>query len=119
MKAENAKEKVSQMQKMMQGAFVLTAASFIAKVLSAIYRVPLQNLVGDKGFYVYQQVYPIYGLAMTLALSGLPQFISKYIAEINGVKEQKNAIQKLIPVVFYCGLILWGVTFLVLVLLHF
>ena len=111
MKAENAKEKVSQMQKMMQGAFVLTAASFIAKVLSAIYRVPLQNLVGDKGFYVYQQVYPIYGLAMTLALSGLPQFISKYIAEINGVKEQKNAIQKLIPVVFYCGLILWGVTF--------
>ncbi|MGX7175551.1 putative polysaccharide biosynthesis protein [Enterococcus saigonensis] len=95
----------------MQGAFVLTAASFIAKVLSAIYRVPLQNLVGDKGFYVYQQVYPIYGLAMTLALSGLPQFISKYIAEISSVKEQKNAIQKLIPVVFYCGFLLWGLTF--------
>jgi len=41
----------------------------------------LQDLVGDEGFYVYQQVYPIYGIAMTLALSGLPQFISKYVAE--------------------------------------
>ena len=48
-------------------AFVLTIASFIAKVLSALYRIPLQNLVGDEGFYVYQQVYPIYGIAMTLA----------------------------------------------------
>lgn len=111
MKTESTKDNKNQMQKMMQGAFVLTVASFIAKVLSAIYRVPLQNLVGDQGFYVYQQVYPIYGLAMTLALSGLPQFISKYIAEINSIKLQKTAIQKLIPVVFYCGVILWGVTF--------
>ena len=62
------------MRRVMQGAFVLTIASFIAKVLSALYRIPLQNLVGDEGFYVYQQVYPIYGIAMTLALSGLPQF---------------------------------------------
>ena len=69
------------MQRMMQGAVVLTIASFIAKVLSAFYRVPFQNFVGDEGFYVYQQVYPIYGIAMTLALSGLPQFISKIVAE--------------------------------------
>ena len=38
------------MRKVMQGAFVLTLASFIAKVLSALYRIPLQNLVGDEGF---------------------------------------------------------------------
>ncbi len=47
-----------EMQRMMQGAVVLTIASFIAKVLSAFYRVPFQNFVGDEGFYVYQQVYP-------------------------------------------------------------
>ena len=71
----------SQLKRTMEGAFILTIASFIAKVLSAVYRVPFQNLVGDEGFYVYQQVYPIYGLAMTLALSGLPQFISRVIDE--------------------------------------
>ena len=37
------------MRRVMQGAFVLTIASFIAKVLSALYRI-LQNLVGDEGF---------------------------------------------------------------------
>ncbi|OTE88426.1 polysaccharide biosynthesis protein, partial [Escherichia coli] len=71
----------SQFKRTMEGAFILTIASFIAKILSAVYRVPFQNLVGDEGFYVYQQVYPIYGLAMTLALSGLPQFISRIVAE--------------------------------------
>ncbi|MGM0126191.1 PST family polysaccharide transporter [Enterococcus sp. AZ194] len=95
----------------MQGAFVLTVASFIAKLLSAIYRVPFQNAVGDEGFYVYQQVYPIYGIAMTLALSGLPQFISKYAAEKESPKERKEALGQLFPLVFWCGLALWFLTF--------
>ena len=50
----------NQMQRMMKGAFVLTLASFIAKLLSAVYRVTFQNLVGEEGFYVYQKVYLIY-----------------------------------------------------------
>ena len=40
----------SQLKRTMEGAFILTIASFIAKVLSAVYRVPFQNLVGDEGF---------------------------------------------------------------------
>ena len=64
------------MRRVMQGAFVLTIASFIAKVLSALYRIPLQNLVGDEGFYVYQQVYPIYGIAMSLSLGVLDRRLS-------------------------------------------
>ncbi|EOK12341.1 polysaccharide biosynthesis protein [Enterococcus faecium EnGen0371] len=96
-----------EMRRVMQGAFVLTIASFIAKVLSALYRIPLQNLVGDEGFYVYQQVYPIYGIAMTLALSGLPQFISKYVAERKNPFERKQALQNLYPLVFWTGVFLW------------
>lgn len=65
----------------MQGAFILSVASIIAKILSAVYRIPLQNLVGNTGFYVYQQIYPIYGIGMTFALNGFPVFISKIIAE--------------------------------------
>ncbi|GEL16090.1 putative polysaccharide biosynthesis protein [Pediococcus cellicola] len=69
------------MKHVMQGAFILTAASLIAKVLSAVYRIPLQNLVGNTGFYVYQQIYPIYGIGITFALSGFPVFVSKLVAE--------------------------------------
>lgn len=68
-------------QKAMRGAFILSVAAIIAKVLSAVYRIPLQNLVGNTGFYVYQQIYPIYGIGMTFALNGYPNFISKIIAE--------------------------------------
>ncbi|QMU07030.1 polysaccharide biosynthesis protein [Levilactobacillus suantsaii] len=73
----------------LRGALVLSSAAFIAKVLSAIYRVPFQNLVGDTGFYVYQQVYPLYGIGMTLALSGLPVFISKLVADAPDLASQQ------------------------------
>jgi PST family polysaccharide transporter len=101
----------SQLRRTMEGAFILTIASFIAKVLSAVYRVPFQNLVGDEGFYVYQQVYPIYGMAMTLALSGLPQFISRIIAEQSDPQKQRTQIQIIYPYVFWTAISLWAVTF--------
>lgn len=66
---------------MMQGAVILSIAALIAKILSAVYRVPFQNLVGNTGFYVYQQVYPIYGIGMTFALSGFPVFLSNMVAQ--------------------------------------
>lgn len=90
-----------EMRSMMQGAAVLTVASFLVKILSAIYRVPFQNIVGDEGFYVYQQVYPIYGLAMTLALSGLPLFLSKVVAETPDPQIQVRRLKSLYPVVFW------------------
>lgn len=68
-------------QNLVVGAGVLALAGLVAKVLSAVYRVPFQNLVGNTGFYVYQQVYPIYGIGMVFALSGWPVFVSKLIAE--------------------------------------
>ncbi|WP_086351036.1 putative polysaccharide biosynthesis protein [Candidatus Enterococcus clewellii] len=92
-----------ELRTMLQGALILTAASFIAKLLSAVYRVPFQNLVGDEGFYVYQQVYPIYGIAMTLALTGLPQFISKIVAEQESVSGKKQVLQRLFPFIALLG----------------
>ena len=78
----------------MQGAAVLTLAALVAKVLSAIYRVPLQNMVGNEGFYVYQQVYPIYGIGMTFALNGLPSFIGKQVALQNNHKQSKSLLKR-------------------------
>lgn len=99
-------------KKMMNGALLLTAASFIAKLLSAVYRVPFQNLVGNTGFYAYQQVYPLYGLGMTLALSGLPVFLSKVIAESSSLSVQKKTAGKL-------GVLLGIIAVLLFSLLYF
>ncbi len=64
-----------------KGAAILTAAALAAKLLSALYRVPYQNMVGDIGFYIYQQVYPIYGIVVALSLTGYPVAVSKLVAE--------------------------------------
>ena len=71
--------KQNALDNMIKGGLILTFSSFIVKLLSAIYKVPFQNLTGDAGFYVYQQVYPLYGLAVAFTLQGLPPFISKVV----------------------------------------
>lgn len=76
------------------GAIILTIATFITKVLSAFYRIPYQNIAGDTGFYIYQQIYPFYGFCLILATYGFPIIISKMVAERieNGKKEETEAI---------------------------
>ncbi|MCX8001759.1 MAG: polysaccharide biosynthesis protein [Anoxybacillus mongoliensis] len=65
----------------LHGAFVLTVAALFTKILSAFYRIPYQNIAGDVGFYIYQQVYPFYGIFTALSTYGYPVAISKLIAE--------------------------------------
>ncbi|MFY4777234.1 putative polysaccharide biosynthesis protein [Metabacillus sp. RGM 3146] len=71
----------SKQNNLWQGAIVLTIAGILTKILSAAYRVPYQNIVGDIGFYIYQQVYPFYGISIMLATSGFPVIVSKLFAE--------------------------------------
>jgi len=68
--------------KLVKGALLLTMAGLISKILSAGYRIPLQNLTGDIGFYIYQQVYPILAMVMILTLYGFPSAVSKMAMEV-------------------------------------
>lgn len=72
-------EKIS--NQVVRGAMLLTLAGLFSKVLSATYRIPLQNLTGDLGFYIYQQVYPIIATVMILSLYGFPMAVSKLTVE--------------------------------------
>ncbi|PLR78932.1 polysaccharide biosynthesis protein [Bacillus sp. V3-13] len=64
-------------KQLLRGAFILTVAALLTKILSAGYRIPFQNIAGDIGFYIYQQVYPFYGLALILSTYGFPVLISR------------------------------------------
>lgn len=59
----------------------LSLAALIAKILSALYKVPYQNMTGDAGFYVYQQVYPLYGIALVLGAYGYPLVLATMMNE--------------------------------------
>lgn len=59
-----------------KSSLAITISGFLAKILAAIYRVPYQNLVGDRGFYAYQQVYPILAIISALSLTAFPNVIA-------------------------------------------
>ena len=82
---------MNQSKDLFKGALVLTIAALITKILSAFYRIPFQNIVGDVGFYIYQQVYPFYGAAVVLATTGFPVVISKMYAEFTEKKDLDGA----------------------------
>ncbi|MHA3065286.1 putative polysaccharide biosynthesis protein [Lacticaseibacillus saniviri] len=98
----------NQMKHVIRGAWILSLSTLIAKILSAVYRVPFQNMVGDTGFYVYQQIYPIYGLGMTFALSGFPVFISKVVAETDDPLEQKAVTRQSIVILTWLSWVIFG-----------
>lgn len=64
-----------------KGTVVLTLATLIIKILSASYRIPYQNFVGDIGYYVYQQAYPFYAVFLLLVTQGFPVVLSKLFIE--------------------------------------
>lgn len=87
------------MKNYMKGALLLTMAALIVKILSAVYRVPFQNLVGDQGFYVYQQVYPFISFFVVWTSSGFAVAISKMLADIearSGTAIEKRAVSRVI-----------------------
>ncbi|ANU20864.1 hypothetical protein BBI15_11940 [Planococcus plakortidis] len=74
------------MASFLKGAALLTLAGFVVKLLSAVYRVPFQNLVGDEGFYIYQQVYPFVAIFGIWTSYGFAVAVSKLLAEHQSVE---------------------------------
>lgn len=80
------KEQSFDAQPWMKGALLLTAAAVVAKGLSALYKIPYQNITGDIGFYVYQQIYPLYGAAFVIGTFGFPLMLAKWRAGKAGLE---------------------------------
>ncbi|MBJ8326351.1 oligosaccharide flippase family protein [Streptococcus pacificus] len=73
-----------------KASLIIVVAGLISKILAAIYRIPYQNIVGDRGFYAYQQIYPLIGIISTLGLVAFPNIISS-LAQ----KQQKTTLGSL------------------------
>lgn len=65
------------------GAIILGLASVICKIFGAIFRIPLTYLIGTEGVGIYQLVFPMYALFLTISSSGVPVSISKIISREN------------------------------------
>ena len=65
----------------MQGALVLGIASLIVKIIGAVFKIPLINLIGDDGSGYFNVAYQIYTFMFIVATAGFPIAISKMVAE--------------------------------------
>ena len=65
----------------LKGALWIAVGGFVAKLIGAVYRIPLTNLIGGKGLGLYQMVYPVYCLLLTVSATGIPSSIAKLTAE--------------------------------------
>lgn len=64
-----------------KGALVLTAAGLITRILGFFYKIFLVSLIGAEGIGLYQMVFPLYMLCVSLASSGISTAISRFTAE--------------------------------------
>lgn len=71
----------SQKQNYLHGAAILTAGVVITKILGAIYKIPLGNILGDEGYAHFMVAYNIYNVFLTLSTAGLPVALSRMISE--------------------------------------
>jgi len=72
---------------------------FLSKIVGAVYRIPLTSIIGAEGMGLYQMVFPLYTLMLTISSSGLPSSISKLVSE-NIAKNNYKQADKIINMSF-------------------
>ncbi len=68
-------------QSFVKGAAILAAAGVVTKVLGAIYRIPIGNIITSEGLGYYQTAYDVYAWALILSSYAIPTAISKLTSE--------------------------------------
>lgn len=80
-----------EIKRLFTGAGALAICSLIGKLLGALYRIPLTNVVGSEGMGLYQMVFPLYTLLLTVSSGGLPVAISRLVAVRMGTGDNEGA----------------------------
>lgn len=68
-------------QNYLHGATILAAGIIIMKILGALYKIPIGNIIGDEGYAHFLIAYNMYSVFLTLATAGLPVALSRMICE--------------------------------------
>ena len=70
------------------GAMLLLASGILVKVIGAVFKIPLSNLLGDAGFGHFSAAYDVFSPFYALAMGGLPVAAARLIATENATNGQ-------------------------------
>ena len=96
-------------------AGVLTLVSLAAKVVGALYRIPLTNIIGAEGVGLYQLIFGIYALALALTSAFSSTLISRQVSALLAVGDAPAARGYFVAAAtesFVSALLVGGVLFL-------
>ena len=68
-------------QNFLQGTALLAMAAMFVKLVGALYKVPLNAIIGEKGFGYFTTAYEIYNILLMISTAGLPVAMSRMISE--------------------------------------
>ena len=88
-------ENKRKLQSFEYGAIILLISTLLVKVIGAVFKIPLSNLIGDLGFGYFSSAYDLFTPIYSLAMAGLPIAISRLVAENMTVGRYKDVRQTL------------------------
>ena len=95
------------------GAAILTAGIVIVKLIGALYKIPLGNILSDAGFADFNTAYHIYSLLIVISTGGLPVALSKMVSEANA-RGRTNQVNQVYRLSFVAFCVLGTLSFLVM-----
>ena len=72
-------------QSFLYGTALLAMATAIVKVIGALYKIPLNAIIGKQGFGYYSTAYEIYNVLLMISTAGLPVAMSRMISQASSL----------------------------------
>ena len=72
-------------QSFLYGTAMLAMATAIVKVIGALYKIPLNAIIGEQGFGYYSTAYEIYAVLLMISTAGLPVAMSRMISQASSL----------------------------------
>ena len=73
-------------QNFLQGTALLAIATLVVKLVGALYKVPLNAIIGEKGFGYFSTAYEIYNILLMVSTAGLPVAMSRMISQASSLE---------------------------------
>lgn len=84
---------MSQKKILIKGAFILTITGFATRIIGFFYRIFLSRSFGEEQVGVYQLIFPVYALGISLTCAGIQTAISRCVAGKTAVGKHSQATQ--------------------------
>lgn len=78
-------------QSFLYATLILGMSTLLVKIMGAIFRIPLSNLIGATGMGYFSTAYDVYLPIYALAMAGLPVAVSRIVAQYVAEQRYKDA----------------------------